>query len=251
MLGLLEANIQRVLQKPGFALPYWDWSADGDLGSPTNAQIFTPSYLGGDGDPVTTGPFAFSPADPATFTVRIQSDQSGMKLLQTHRGLRRSFAQPPPFGWRTLPTGAEVKDTLAFTPAGGNPVDRYDVPAFNSSSEGFRDRLEGWLPKDPSRPVHMHNQVHVWIGGDMAPATSPNDPVFFLHHCNVDRIWQGWMNRYGRLYAPDMSAPATTYLGERIDDPIVSPLSTGTAGTPATPRSVLDMSAAYTYDAVP
>ncbi|MER7753289.1 tyrosinase family protein [Kitasatospora sp. NPDC097643] len=250
MLGLLEANLQRVLHKPDFALPYWDWSADGDLGSPADAAIF--GHLGGDGDPVTTGPFAYHRTDPATFTVRIESDPSGMRLVQTSRGLRRSFAQPPPFGWRTLPTGAQVKGALDFAPPpGAAPADRYDVRDFNASSEGFRNRLEGWLPKDPSQPVHLHNQVHVWIGGDMGPATSPNDPLFYLHHCNVDRIWQGWLKRYGPLYAPDMTAPAATYLGERIDDPIVSPLGTVTSGPAATPRSVLDLSAVYTYDALP
>lgn len=25
--------------------------------------------------------------------------------------------------------------------------------------------------------------------GDMGPATSPNEPLFFLHHANVDRVW--------------------------------------------------------------
>src|SRR5829696_1697483 len=44
----------------------------------------------------------------------------------------------------------------------------------------------------------MHNQVHVWIGGDMGPATSPNDPVFYLNHCNVDRIWEAWLVNQGR-----------------------------------------------------
>ncbi|MET9458348.1 hypothetical protein ABZY05_25245 [Streptomyces canus] len=70
--------------------------------------------------------------------------------------------------------------------------------------------------------------------------------VFFLNHCNEDRIWEGWMNRYGRVYAPDMSFPASIYEGERIDDPIVSPLGSG-----ATPRTVMDISAAYTYDVLP
>ncbi|HEX5847186.1 MAG TPA: tyrosinase family protein, partial [Rhodoplanes sp.] len=26
----------------------------------------------------------------------------------------------------------------------------------------------------------------------MAPMTSPNDPVFFLHHCFVDKAWADW-----------------------------------------------------------
>ena len=34
-----------------------------------------------------------------------------------------------------------------------------------------------------------HNAGHRFIGGHMAGAFSPNDPVFWLHHANVDRIW--------------------------------------------------------------
>ncbi|MEU6237251.1 tyrosinase family protein [Kitasatospora sp. NPDC047058] len=250
MLGLLESNIQRVLNKPGFALPYWDWAADGDLGSPTDPTVFTAAYLGGQSDPaagkpVSDGPFAFNPANPDSFVIRIESDLDGMPVQAVpHRGLERFFATD----WPTLPTSAEVKTSLAYAPPASStdPADRYDTLNFNSASQGFRNLLEGWIPRDPTRPVHMHNQVHVWISGDMAPGTSPNDPVFFLHHCNVDRIWEGWMNRFGRLYAPDMTAPAATYKGERIDDPIVSPL-----GPSATPRSVLDISSVYTYDVLP
>ena len=36
----------------------------------------------------------------------------------------------------------------------------------------------------------------------MGPGTSPNDPVFFLHHCNVDRIWALWQYAH----------PASAYL---------------------------------------
>lgn len=44
-----------------------------------------------------------------------------------------------------------------------------------------------------------HNGVHNWIGGDMRDTTrSPRDPIFFLHHANVDRVWQSW-SRLGRL----------------------------------------------------
>ncbi|MFF8383685.1 tyrosinase family protein [Streptomyces kanasensis] len=244
MLGLLEAKIGKILDKPGFALPYWDWAADGDLGSPTHATIFAEDYLGGDGDPVSTGRFAFDPADPSTFTVRIESDPSGMPVqADPLRGLSRSFAAD----WPVLPTSAEVKSTLAYAPPNGSqPVDRYDTRNFDVSSQGFRNLLEGWTPSDPLRPVHMHNQVHVWISGDMAFGTSPNDPAFYLHHCNVDRMWEGWMNRFGRIYSPDMSFPANTFKGERIDDEIVSPL-----GPSATPGSVLDFSSVCTYDVLP
>lgn len=39
----------------------------------------------------------------------------------------------------------------------------------------------------------IHGGVHVWVGGTMSsPATSPADPVFWLHHANLDRLWWKW-----------------------------------------------------------
>ena len=41
-----------------------------------------------------------------------------------------------------------------------------------------------------------HNRGHGWIGGDMAnPMISPNDPIFWMHHAQIDRIWSEWQKR--------------------------------------------------------
>jgi hypothetical protein len=38
-----------------------------------------------------------------------------------------------------------------------------------------------------------HNDVHVAIGGLMGdPATAGLDPIFWLHHANIDRLWNEW-----------------------------------------------------------
>jgi tyrosinase len=45
-----------------------------------------------------------------------------------------------------------------------------------------------------------HNSVHGILGGatgNMATFMSPLDPIFWLHHCNIDRLWDRW-NRMGR-----------------------------------------------------
>ena len=42
-----------------------------------------------------------------------------------------------------------------------------------------------------------HNGVHSRISGNMGTYMSPLDPIFWLHHCNIDRIWDHW-NRLGR-----------------------------------------------------
>ena len=39
---------------------------------------------------------------------------------------------------------------------------------------------------------NAHNNVHNNIGGWMPSASSPRDPIFFMHHCNIDRIWAVW-----------------------------------------------------------
>ena len=37
-----------------------------------------------------------------------------------------------------------------------------------------------------------HNRPHVWVGGTMVTYSSPADPIFWLHHANIDRIWSLW-----------------------------------------------------------
>ena len=40
-----------------------------------------------------------------------------------------------------------------------------------------------------------HGSIHGAVGGDMGGiATSANDPIFWLHHCNIDRLWDIWIN---------------------------------------------------------
>ena len=44
-----------------------------------------------------------------------------------------------------------------------------------------------------------HNQVHSDIGGDMGGIdTAALDPIFYLHHANMDRLWDEWLAQGGR-----------------------------------------------------
>ena len=41
-----------------------------------------------------------------------------------------------------------------------------------------------------------HNVIHVVIGGWMNdPNFAAQDPIFWLHHANIDRLWNQWLNR--------------------------------------------------------
>lgn len=50
----------------------------------------------------------------------------------------------------------------------------------------------------------VHNNPHRWVGGTMATAESPADPVFWLHHANVDRLWAEWQTRHPEQVHPDI-----------------------------------------------
>jgi tyrosinase len=44
-----------------------------------------------------------------------------------------------------------------------------------------------------------HGQVHVDVGGWMGSVpTAAQDPIFFLHHCNIDRLWNLWLAQGSR-----------------------------------------------------
>lgn len=95
-----------------------------------------------------------------------------------------------------------------------------------------------------------HDHIHNFIGGDMQYTVSAAfDPIFWLHHANVDRLWVKWMRAKGTpqhkewsakivdgFYNPDdTQAPGkmvgeivSTYdLGYRYDDEPTKPLKYG------------------------
>jgi tyrosinase len=46
---------------------------------------------------------------------------------------------------------------------------------------------------EPSIESAPHNPVHDIIGGWMTTMESPVDPIFWLHHANIDRLWVAWV----------------------------------------------------------
>jgi tyrosinase len=229
-----ELELQKVLRDNSFGLPYWDWAQDQDdldagrLSNPRQGSVWANDFMGGDGDPVSSGPFTSSQ------WITVPDD-----IRPGDRRLRRNFGED---GLR-LPTTREVNAVLT-SPA------PYDSPPWRTTStNSFRNQLEGFAGPD------LHNRVHRWVGGSMLPAQSPNDPVFFLHHCNVDRLWAQWQAcSPNPAYLPVSSGPP----GHNLDDPMFpwtagpssrsTPLANLRAGI-RTPRSTLDhIALGYMYD---
>ena len=70
--------------------------------------------------------------------------------------------------------------------------------SWNQSEMPTQDQLESDI--SPRRfsvfqrrlELGVHAAVHIAIGGTMNSPSSPTDPIFFLHHANIDRIWSEW-----------------------------------------------------------
>jgi tyrosinase len=81
----------------------------------------------------------------------------------------------------TLPNAAAVTAALA-----------------NGTFNAFGGAVEG-----------IHNSGHVWVGGSMQGfATAPADPVFWMHHAEIDRIWAEWQAANPGLHPPLAGAAA-------------------------------------------
>ncbi len=89
-----------------------------------------------------------------------------------------------------------------------------DEPAFTSSAPGATAGFGG--PRSgfnhfggPNGALESvpHNIVHTRIGGPTGfmsdPATAALDPIFWLHHCNIDRLWEVWRRRPGNATPND------------------------------------------------
>ena len=256
-LHLFEEQLREV--DPSITLPYWDWTVDREIDS----YLWQDDLMGGDGDPdgdyaVVTGPFR---AGEWTITIFDETDDEKFDHLIRNMGV--GVMAPD------LPTADQVEEGLAIA--------QYDAAPWNEQADpaaSFRNYLEGWRDCGPSTcstdgstdfpnctGAHdMHNRVHLWVSGEMifsheggheekagpygtmAWNSSPNDPVFFLHHANVDRIWSLWMARHGQVYEPASGAMH----GHNLDDHMW-PYSE--IGLNVTPAMMLDSRAwGYVYD---
>lgn len=225
-LRQFEFDLQQVSGDPELTIPYWDWTID-NTGA-TAGWPFGVDFMGGFGNAATgvisSGPFA----NPAAWRINIRRAGDVVTTLKRSRGV------PLPM---TLPTRATVLRGLGVGVLAGTPWPSvWDAVPFNGNppntaaartaqaNAAFRKYLE-WL---------LHDGIHVWVGdmwdfdannvprdgGHMSfPPVAVNDPVFWLHHCNVDRLWSIWQRvSPTSAYVPNAGASS----GHNASDVMVS-----------------------------
>jgi tyrosinase len=91
-----------------------------------------------------------------------------------------------------IPGGSPI--TVTRNPGVDTPALPTEASITSIMGEGtytpFARRLEG-------QPFGAHNQVHVWVGGTMGIVdTAPADPLFWMHHAEIDRLWHVWQQTH-------------------------------------------------------
>jgi len=239
-LHQFELDLQQV-SNSNMAIPYWDWTID----QPTTGPPWTVDLMGGNGSgsnqAVTSGPFQSS---------RQWKINLSYTAVPKPNYLTGNFDGGA--GLVGLPRPADVIACLA------NPV--YDMSPWNDKTvlDTFRNQLEGaYIPPSAISAPGLHDQVHAFVGGAMSSLdTSPNDPVFFLHHSMVDRIWAQWIHKNRNTnVAPYLTATQNpNFPGQSLNESMIF-YDTSLSSTPpwtypaATPASVLDHHVlGYSYD---
>lgn len=100
-------------------------------------------------------------------------------------------------GARLQPDDVSTRDIAAahvFTPASSVAVHFGGVRGPVGSHFGAAGSAAGVLERTP------HGNVHVAVGGRRSGAnlmsrfeTAGQDPIFWLHHANIDRMWEAWL----------------------------------------------------------
>lgn len=216
-------QFEQLLQSvdPTVTIPYWDWTRNQsvtDAGYP-----FKHPFIGVDGDDAdgdrvkresgAPSPYPY-PFDPESWslTVGVIDPSDSLNYFQRQFGERGDAP--------TLP----LNDS---TVTGTGTYFRAAIDATNSYTALRADSED------------LHNLVHRWTGGNMLRMTSPNDPVFFMHHAQIDRMWSIWQKKVPA--GASFFVASSNAAGHKLNDPMIyndvnpAPFIVG-----ATPAQMLD-----------
>ena len=129
----------------------------------------------------------------------------------------------------------------------------YDQPTFSlprpaggfgGAATGFNNTNQDANAQAGALEGTPHGTVHSDVGGDMGQfPTAGLDPIFWLHHANLDRLWLVWLAKGGGRRDP--SENAWTSMAFHFHDPAGAPVDNTVADALDTQASL-----GYKYDNV-
>ena len=93
----------------------------------------------------------------------------------------------------------------------------------------YIDSATGGYGFCPAVDINPHFLVHIGLGGDMSNGfnTVVKDPIFWVHHANIDRLWESW-NRLGRTNPTDPNWLTRTFTwADGNGNSVARPVSAG------------------------
>jgi tyrosinase len=241
-LGNFERTIRALSGDDTFALPYWDWTELPQIPDSMFNGALTPTDKAFQPYTGNLALFtSFMQPALASYWKTLSSAQQDQQNLRGYTAFENLWNDVTGFNPNVLPPdGAGISGNEAFATtcaarylSPDNPkldqTTTYDVSPFVVYS--------GLLPTDFNNPVGYlsftsskttshnaapgtfstlegmpHNLVHNCIGGvgpldpgpygNMTNFLSPVDPIFFLHHANMDRLWDVWTRKQKNLRLP-------------------------------------------------
>lgn len=190
---VFQMHLEREIQKsyPHVTIPYWKFDDKAE-------HVFTEKFIG------KTKKTKANP-DNLHYGEQINPEFDAANPLYTYAkhvlwggALKRAYRDKNP--------ATEIPDIFGEQEiiCGGEPTKRDLFSYWSSYEEG-----------------NSHNNAHVTFTGNVVDiGKDPMDPLFFMMHGNVDRLWALWQHEYGRF---DANTEATypypdSYTGPRGDE---------------------------------
>lgn len=238
-IGYFEQTVRQYSGMSDFAFPYWDWTASPQVPAdffgadnpldPTSSYFIasfdafkkqyekpvndfyagltpaqqqaldTRSKLGG--TPLSTAAQLFAALDPSNPQGGDFFNGAASRCLTA---AQPTFASPPSActGNCVGTAKAVSQETInsALAPTTYVPFSSGSCPQHSGSSS-----ITGVLEGQP------HNLVHNCTGGFMEAFMSPVDPIFFMHHSNIERYWLIWTDKQQKAGKPTLPPKGTEY----------------------------------------
>ena len=215
-------QFEKLLQSvdPSVTIPYWDWTRDRTAADP--GFPFKHPFIGVDGDDADSDRVKREPGAPSPYPYAFDPEAWSMAIRVIDPNDSLNFLQRQ-FG--------EYHDPQV--PASDAPNLPQNDVVVTGTGTTFRAAIgAGSYLTLRARSEDLHNLVHRWTGGNMLRMTSPNDPVFFMHHAQIDRMWSIWQKKVAPGTA--LFQQSSSAAGHKLNDAMIyndvnpAPFATGT-----------------------
>ncbi|KAI8870151.1 Di-copper centre-containing protein, partial [Ramicandelaber brevisporus] len=160
---------------PNVTLPYWESTADAF--AMHKSPIFSSFWMGGNGwgpeNCLLSGPFSGA-------TRAIVSSGDGTEVV-VNSGI----------GGEADP-GESRKCMRRKFNAGNTIRGTYDRMYMRNLVNYAKNQRTFWGGMEDG----PHTTIHFGVGGDMKTMVSSNDPLFYVHHSYVDKVWDDWLRAH-------------------------------------------------------